>query len=282
MYASVWPSDSLPGGAVLRRQRAASRTVITARAYGTCTRIDRLGQDGSVRVRLPHVAGDGLEAVIINTAGGLACGDVFTVEAEAGTQARLTLTTPAAEKVYKSDGDTCRMHVSLRLEAGSHLFWLPQEMILFDRARIARRIEVDMADDARLLMFEALVLGRDAHGETLREGHVSENWRVRRGGKLVYADALRLSGNLESLLARPTVTGGMRALATLLYVAPDAASRLDEVRAVLGDIPTAAASSWNGLLAVRFLAPDIATLRRDAATAITCLSGAGLPRVWRT
>jgi urease accessory protein len=232
-------------------------------------------------VRLPRVPGPGLEAVLINTAGGLAEGDRMTTAIEAGPGADLVVTTSAAEKVYKSEGVTTALDVTLQLGPGARLDWLPQETILFDRARLTRRLDVDMAADASLLLFEATVFGRVAHEERVETGFFEDRWRIRRGGKLVYADTLRLSGAIAARLERPTVAAGARAIGTLLYIAPDAAQRVDEARVLLeGAGSECGTGTWNGCLGLRLLASDIETMRRDAARAIAGLAGHPLPRVW--
>jgi urease accessory protein len=265
------------------RQRAEGRIAIAAARLGPVTRAARVAQAGSLRVRMPRVAGSTLEAVLINTGGGIACGDRFDIEVDAGRNAQLVLTTPAAEKAYRSDGATAEIAVRLTLAAGADLAWLPQETIVFNRARLARRITADVAADARLLLFEPVVFGRTARGEQVEEGFFEDHWRIRREGRLVYADTLRLAGPVSALLDRPAVAGGARALATLLYVAPDAEARLDEARSLLeGGACMAGASAWNGLLAVRFLGKDGAELRRGAARFLEKFRGCALPRLWRS
>jgi urease accessory protein len=234
-------------------------------------------------VRMPRVPGPTLEAVLINTGGGIACGDRFDVEVDAGPHAQVILTTPAAEKAYRSDGPTAEITVRMTLADGADLAWMPQETIVFDQARLARRIEAHMTTDARLLLFEMTVFGRTARGEEVREGFFEDRWRIRREGRLVYADTLRLDGPVANLLDRPAIAGGARALATMLYVAADAESLLEETRSLLeGSICQAGASVWNGLLAVRFLGRDGAELRRDARGFLKRFRGCALPRVWQS
>jgi urease accessory protein len=280
MYASVLRSEAISGAPL--RQRAHGRVALDVARLGPATRPTRVAEGGSLRVRMPRVPGPTLEAVLINTGGGIACGDRFDVDVNAGHLAQLVLTTPAAEKAYRSDGATAEIAVRMTLAAGADLAWLPQETILFDRARLARRVEADIAANARLLIFEMTVFGRRARPEEVREGFFEDRWRIRRDGRLVYADTLRLDGAVANLLDRPAIAGGARALATMLYVAPDAEARLDEVRSLLeGSVCQTGASAWNGLLAVRFLGQDGAELRRDAAGFLKGFRGCALPRVWQ-
>lgn len=295
--AASWPSETGPassrrsgeqpagqgeGAAAAMRQRSRGRVHVAAAVMGGASRLADLAEAGALRARLPR-GSKGVEAVIVNTAGGVCCGDAFAVSACAGAGAHLTLTTSAAEKVYRSDGPLADISIRLEAQAGALLEWLPQETILYDRARLRRRTEVELDPAATFLSFEALMLGRLAHGDGMGEGHLEDHWRVRRGGALIYADAFRLSGPIGELLARPAVASGRRALATLLYAAGDAESRLEEARALLAPAASeAGASCWNGLLAVRWLAADIATLRKDATSFLMGFRGTALPRVWAT
>jgi len=101
----------------------------------------------------------GLSAVFVNTAGGVAGGDRFDIDVAAGEDARLTVTTAAAEKIYRAQGPAAQLNIALKAAAGSHLAWLPQETILFDRARVNRRIDIDLAETASLLLCEIVVFG---------------------------------------------------------------------------------------------------------------------------
>jgi len=242
----------------------------------------RIEESGSMRIRLPKGEGAGLDAVLVNTAGGIACGDRFSVEVEVHAGASVTVATPAAEKVYRSDGPVSELSVGLRAGAGARLDWLPQETILFDRARLDRRLEAAVAEDAHLTLLEAVVFGRAARMESIADGLFADRWRIRRGSRLVYADTLRLSGPIADLLRKPSVGNGARAFATLIHVAPDAEARLEAAREQLasGNGCDAAASAWNGLLAVRFCAVSIEALRAALCPFLLAFRGEPLPRVW--
>ncbi len=263
------------------RQRAEGRIAFTVERMGPRSGIRRLAESGSARLRLPRIRDAAPEGVIINTAGGIAAGDRFTTVIALRPEAEFVLTTAAAEKIYRSDGATAEIVARIALGPRARLEWLPQEAILFDRARLLRRLDVDLDPTASVLLFEAVVFGRAASGEVVESGLFEDRWRVRRGGRLVYADTFRLEGPIAARLARPEVAAGGRALATLLYVAPDAEARLDQAREHLAGVTSeCGASAWDGCLAVRWLAADIGTLRRDAARFMTAFRGRALPRVW--
>jgi urease accessory protein len=282
MSVSALPFDGASKLEPPQRQRAVGRVAFEALALNGRTRPMRIEESGSLRIRLPRGEGAGLDAVLVNTAGGIACGDRFSVGIEARAGAAVTVATPAAEKIYRSDGPLAEFAVNLALGAKARLDWLPQETILFDTARLARRLDVRMEEDARLTLFEAVVFGRGARAERMTEGLFEDRWRVRRGGRLVYADTLRLGGAMADLLQKPGVGNGARALATLIHVAPDAEARLDAARECL--MPAhgceAAASAWNGLLGVRFCAVTVEALRATAIPFLLAFRGEPLPRVW--
>jgi urease accessory protein len=126
-------------------------------------------------------------------------------------------------------------------------------------------------------MAEAVMFGRAAMGETVDHGAFSDRWRVRRDGRLVLAENLRLDGAIAKMLAEPAVAGGAVAVATVLAVPADPAMA-ERVRAqtFCGE---AGISTWNGLAVVRLCAKDGAGLRRDLVTAIAALGGR-MPRLW--
>lgn len=224
--------------------------------------------------------------MLVNTAGGVTGGDRLDWRLEAGPGAALVATSQAAERVYRSAGGEAEVTVTLVLGAGASLDWLPQETILFDGARLGRRLEADMAEDARLLLLETVVLGRAAMGETVRTGALRDQWRIRRGGRLVHAEALRLGGGPADAIARAqsgiATLGGARAFATLVEIGPDPVPRLDAARRLLAGLSgvVAAASLREGALILRFLAEDNAPLRAGLIRFLMGFRAEPLPRVW--
>lgn len=278
-------------GSAPRRQRSVGRVHLRAGSDdGTgATRILDLAEAGPSRLRFPRIRGTELEAVLVNTAGGIACGDDFAVAIDLARDGHLVLTTTAAEKIYRSDGPVSRIDNTVTVGVGARLAWLPQETILFDRARVRRRFDADLAPDASLIVFEAVAFGRAARGEAVTQALFSDHWRIRRSGRLVYADSLHLDGAVTDNLARPAIGGDARACATLLDLSPGAERRLAEARAFLEDAGArsgaaieAGVSAWNGHLAVRLLGREIGTLRAVAARLIAAYRAAPMPRVWQS
>jgi len=269
----------------LQRANGRARLAFAARAGGTG--LASLYQRSPCRALFPRAAQPHPEAVLLNTAGGVAGGDRLSYEVAAGAGTRVVVSTQAAERIYRSLGLPGRISNRLEVGEGAMLDWLPQETILFDGARLHRRTDVDITGDGRLLAVDWLVLGRQASGETVRTGEVHDRWRVRRDGRLIWADDIRLSGDIEALVGRPALLAGATAMASLIYVAGDAGEHLRSTRAVLADgAGRAAATLLDGVLLCRFLGDDARLLRRDVGAALCHLRSAiagcaqPLPRVW--
>lgn len=287
MIALSSPSDSRAGQSLQRSgpvalQRSVGLARLAVRRTGARDRLDTLFQSGACKIRLPRVdPALPLEAVLLNTAGGITGGDRLRYEVAVGPGARATVTGQAAERVYRRSHGVAEVENHLVIEAGGALAWLPQETILFDRSALARRLTAEIAGDATLLAAESFVLGRAAMDETVRTAFVSDSWRIRRNGRLIFADALRLDGDPTAILAGGSTGRGARAFATIVLVAPDAEALLDAARTALdGAAGEAGASAWNGILVARLLAPDGQALRHDLIRLIETLRGAPMPRVW--
>jgi urease accessory protein len=239
----------------------------------------RIAESGGYRVRFP--GGRICEGVFINTGGGMTGGDRLSLDVSLGAGAAATLTTQAAEKIYRSDRDATEITVSLDLAPGAALAWLPQEQILFNEARLRRRFEVDMAADARLILLESTIFGRTAMGETVTNGRFRDSWRVRRAGRLIFAEEVRLEDPIAQMLARGAVAGGAHAFATCLIVAPDAEARLEEARTYLAEAPCpCGVSALDGYLVARFLSDDAQALRGALIRFIEAMRARAMPRSW--
>lgn len=282
MYAALSPveTEAAPGAGLVRVVGGV-RLRIEAKG-GRSFAADLMERDG-YKVRFPR-GGTHPQAVVINTGGGLAGGDRIQQEIDIGECAEATVATQASERVYRALGDaTTKVDVRLSLAETARLDWLPQETILFDRARLARSIEADMAASARLIIAETIIFGRTAMGETVRTGLLHDRWRIRRGGNLVFAENIRLEGPIAETLSAAATAGGAHIVSTLLAVRQDADDLLAPVRAALdgADCETGA-SAWNGLIVIRSLGRSGEGVRRMLERVIPLLSGAPLPRVWQT
>jgi urease accessory protein len=273
--AALAVAEALPPPA-LQRARGEGRVIAAAREGRT--EIQSLYQEGCAKVRLPHTHSDALQAVLMNTAGGLTGGDHVRWTATAMPSANLVLTTPACERVYRSVGGDARVENRLVAHEGAHIDWLPQETILFEGSRLDRRLDVDLADGATLTAVEAVLIGREAMGEAAPNARLRDIWRIRRNGRLIHAEATVLSGDATERGGLSLLDGAI-AFATVLHIGPDVGRRLEAVRGLLPE--SGGASVIGERLTVRLLADSGLALRRALSPIIALLSSAGsLPRLW--
>jgi urease accessory protein len=270
-------------GAARLRARGEARAAFAC--VGARTEPARVFETGGFRLRFPRSPG-ACEAVLINTGGGMAGGDRADIEIALAPRAEVLFTTQSAEKIYRSGGQASVVEARVVIEAGARLEWLPQEAILFEGARFTRRLEIDAAADASLFLVEAITFGRIAMGEHAIDASLRDSWRIRREGRLVFAEEARLD-NAAATLDRPAVGRGARAIATLLIMAPGVSARLDKIRATLdslaqsGDEPfEAGATSFDGLILARLAAASPTRLRTAIAAVMMALRGRAAPRVW--
>lgn len=260
------------GGVNARFLRDGPRTVVAS-----------IAERGGYRLTRPSTFAPHLEALQVNTGGGIVGGDRIETRYELGPGADVVHTSSSGERVYRSPGAPAWLDVQLVLAPGARLDWLPQQTIIYAGARLERSIDVDMAEDSRLLIVEALTFGRPSSVEGLAPVSLNDQWRIRRGGRLVFAEAARLSGELAETLARPAVAGGGRAAALVLLLAASASEVVEPLRRVLeGDLCETGVSAWDGLVAARILARRPGDLIATLAQAIPVLSGRAVPRVWAT
>ncbi len=277
MDCRVKPSND-EQGKVFAENRAVGRIACSVERRAGATRRARLFETGPLRLRCPNSSADALEAVIINTAGGIAGGDRLHVDLKIAEGSRLTVTTAAAEKVYRSLGPDASIDINLKVDSGAALVWLPQETILFDQARLKRAIHIDLAKDAKLIFAEGVVFGRSGRGEQVAQGRLIDSWRLHCEGRLLHAEAVRFDGAIAEKLAHRAVTGGNIAIATVMIYRGD--EKLAEALRAQKFCGEVGVSAWKGIAIARLCCPDGAALKRDLLAVIGSLPYVSLPRIW--
>jgi urease accessory protein len=253
----------------LLEQRATGHVSLVMAQKG----ISRLREAGSFKLRIPPRS---TEAILINTAGGLAGGDDFKLSLTAKAGARLTVTSQSAERVYRTLGPPAVMTIGVTVQENASLHWLPRETILYDQSALTRTLDIDLATTARFLAVESLVFGREASGETITALSCHENWRIRQGGKLIHADQLHLDGALPQ---SPATLGGARAISTLVFISPEADRLVGHLTDAIGR--NGGVSAWNGKLIARLVAVDGFELRKVLNVVLGIILGkADLPKTW--
>lgn len=281
-FTITLPADTTLAAPALPQPRAIGRGEIRCKARDGASVISGLKTSGSMKLLFPRVDEPAMTVVTLNTAGGLTGGDQMDLIAVAQTGSHMRLTTQAAERVYRAQpGEIAEVRTELTVDAGARLDWLPQETILYDQGALTRRLTAHVAADARLLVVEPLIFGRAAMGEVLSQIALQDHLRLYRDGQLVFADGLRLNGDLQAQAKRMAIGAGAGAMlsATLLSDPGECEALLDQLRPILPD-SAGVTLVQPGVLFLRALAADSFELRRGLIPALTLMNGAALPRTW--
>lgn len=277
----------IPDGCSQPQQpRAIGRAVVSSKFTDAQSRLDRLHQSGAFKLLFPYGRRD-LEVVCINTAGGITGGDRFNLEARAGHNSRLTLTTQAAERAYRAQpGEVGEILTTLDVEKGAQLNWLPQETILFQKCRFRRSLRINLALDAQFLAVEPVVFGRAAMGEVITDAHFHDRIEIFQDNTKIYHDAVRLSGNISRFFGRmsPAAKIHIGAYANIILIAPTAESARDWLRPFLENTDVfygGASLLAPDVLCCRIIAQDSYLLRKALIPILDRLTENNLPRCWR-
>ena len=251
------------------RQRARGEARVRFARAGARTAAERVFETGGLRLRFPRSEAE-CEAVLVNTGGGMAGGDRAKIEVAVGAGRPRARHHPVGGEGLPQRGRAGAGRDAAFVEPGGSLVWAPQETLLFDPAALERRLDADVAADASLMIFESAVFGRLASGETDIAARLYDRWRIRRAGRLVFAEALRLA-DAAATLDRPAVGAGARAIATILCVAPDAEAQAPNLRAALeavaakpGERLDVGASGFDGMAVARVVSPSPSPIARGA------------------
>ena len=250
---------------------------------GGRVRLDRLFQQGCAKAILPRTHGAGPRGRCSSTPP--AASPAATASTGASTPAPAPRSSrpprrPSASTARRAAPPGSRP--ASTSGAGARLDWLPQETILFDAARLERRLEVDLAADARLTALETLVLGRAAMGETVRPARSPTS-----GASAAAAGSStpRRCGSPATSPARPPAPRRSPARARSPPSSTSRPAPRPGSTRPAGSSPgtpgvTAAASAKPGILIVRFLARRRPPLARRADPLSDGLPRDPLPRVW--
>lgn len=265
-------------------QRAVGRAALGLSSTGGKQRLTELQQAGCLKLMLPRNHRTIPDVVLINTAGGLTGGDRLSFSAQLDGAAQARIATQTAERIYRRLGSSqAQVDIQFRLDQGGRLDWLPQETIIYDRASIHRRLDVDLAADSSFLCVEPIILGRRAMGEVVSELDLYDRWRIRRQGELIFADGLRLHD--VPALQQAAALGSHTCIATMLFVDPCAEDKASMLRPLIerqkaSPVMTSGLSAWNGMALMRLLSRDAQAMRRALLQVIQAIRSADPPRVW--
>ena len=275
-------------------QRSTGLIRLSFKERGANTVLDDMYQQGSGKVRMARPENDRhLEAVLINTSGGMTDGDLFSSKIHWQQNTTAIVTTQAAERIYKSRGGLANIQTELTIDNGATALWLPQETIMFDGAMAHRSNHITLAKTARLVAVESCIFGRAAMGEIVRRGRFQDSWQFKCDGKLQFVDRFLLEDNIQSKLDRAAIANGANSMATIICSLPQLQkpfdNLLDQIRAILDNQTCRGGASTIGQLTIiRLFAKSAYELRIAVIEVLEfLLSGIStqenkrfMPRVW--
>ena len=246
--------------------------------------INRFYQSGSAKVFYPKSSQKIKELVLVNTAGGLTSGDNFFYNIDIINKSKIFVTTQTAERVYKGINENAEIKVTLLVDNTSDLFWIPQELILFNNCNLNRKIEVNLKSNSNFLLAESTIFGRTAMGEILEKGFFKDNWKIYLNKKLIHAEALSLTGIIKDKLSSIACTDNGVAICNIFISGKHFLSKEDLLTKTLknSEIILSSHSKWNDKMLIRIVSKDAYELKLTKKKLILCLSDKNLPRVWNS
>ena len=246
--------------------------------------INRFYQSGSAKVFYPKSSQKIKELVLVNTAGGLTSGDNFFYNIDIINKSKIFVTTQTAERVYKGINENAEIKVTLLVDDTSDLFWIPQELILFNNCNLNRKIEVNLKSNSNFLLAESTIFGRTAMGEILEKGFFKDNWKIYLNKKLIHAEALSLTGNIKDKLSSIACTDNSVAICNIFVSGKNFLSKEDLLTKTLknSEIILSSHSKWNDKMLIRIVSKDAYELKLIKKKLISYLSDKNLPKVWNS
>lgn len=227
MVSASTPASGWHAHLNLDYQRANQRTVL------------HFSHDGPLRVlKSLYPEGEGIcHSVLVHPPGGLVAGDVLDIQVRVQAQAHALISTPGATRFYAAQAQArATQRVSVQLETGARLEWLPLETLAYPGCRADNDLRFELAPDAELLGWDVLALGLPAthtpfdHGDVHQCLHWPGHWR----------EEGHLDARDHRLMNAPLGLAGRRCLATL-WLASGTAMSAAQRDALLHSLRTQAA-----------------------------------------
>ena len=245
--------------------------------------VNKFYQSGSAKVFYPKCYNEFNELVLVNTAGGITSGDLFIYNIDI-QKSKIFVTTQTAERAYKGYENSGQIKVNLSIDSDSSLFWIPQELILFDNCNLNRKIDVNLNTNSNFLLSETTIFGRTAMNENLEKGFFFDNWRIHVEDKLIHAEALSLSGDIKNVLSGlATAQNNVSICNIFLYGKNFLKNELELIKTIESfDMNYIAYSSWNDKMLIRIISKDAYYLKNIQKKILLCVSNNTIPKVWNS
>ncbi|QNP28095.1 urease accessory protein UreD [Cylindrospermopsis curvispora] len=137
-------------------------------------------------------------SVILHTAGGVVAGDRLSSKIHLQSETDVLITTAAANKIYRSNGLYAKQTVSIQIDRGSCLEYLPQETIVFNGGKYRQDVRIELGEGGSFIGWEISRLGRTARGEKFVEGEILSHTEIWQGEVPLWIDRQYIPGGVEA------------------------------------------------------------------------------------
>lgn len=135
------------------------------------------------------------QTVIIHTAGGIVGGDLLSQNIQLEDNCQTLITTPTANKIYKTNGKIAQQNIIIKLEKNAYLEYLPQENIIFNGAEYQQNNRIELAENSHYCGWEINRFGRTARGEKFTQGNWKSSTEIWQNHQPLWIDKQWLQGN---------------------------------------------------------------------------------------
>lgn len=231
--------------------------------------------------------------VIVHPPGGLVGGDELDIRVRVDAGAHGLISTPGATRFYAADDAPATQRVTLALEPGARLEWLPLETIAYPGCRANNLWRAELAGDAELLAWDVCALGLPAAGQAFTSGHFHQRLEI----PGLWLEQATMDAGDTRLMDSPLGLAGQRCLGTMVLASGQALVRerrerlLEVAREALQALPAtvmAGATSPNpNMVVIRAVAPVVEPLMAGLQQVWASMRAAAwqlkapAPRIWR-
>ena len=242
--------------------------------------IRKLFQNGCCRVLFPNNYNTNHEIVLINTAGGITCNDKIKTNITA-TNSDISVSTQAAEKIYAGIGDPADVEINITLK-NSTLYWLPKELILFDKSKLDRKININLTNNSNLIFCETSIFGRKAMSEKIKKISLVDNWKIYVNSSLKHFEAININGSINENYKNNYTFSNQSTLSTVLIFGEIINQIEDELRKTVKNINKhyVEMTKFDDKIIIRCLADDNYDLKKTLKFIMNKIIHDKLPTTW--
>ncbi|HLU04573.1 MAG TPA: urease accessory protein UreD [Advenella sp.] len=172
-------------------QWTADLALAFSRQPGGRSALTRNVHDGPLLVQKPlYPEGPAVcHATILHPPSGIAGGDALSIAVAVHEGAHAVLSTPGATRWYKANGRPASQTVTLRVNKGAKLDWLPLENLIFEQADACNETHIQLAAGAHAIGWDCYQLGSVVAQDFWQAGRITLHCTVHYDDKLVWTEA---------------------------------------------------------------------------------------------